>query len=363
MSLCINFEGLLHSTASWAKVNRKLLAEFSSLNGVDLAVQPRRGFQWDRDFNLPESLGSRPERFDDPDAKLTFPFPPEMKRDKEPGVPLVVHSLYEASRLPESWVGPLKSIPDLILVPSEHVKRIYRNEGIPASKLDVIPYGYDPEVFHPDTGAGNSGSRVRLLSVATPHFRKGLDLLKGVSDLCRKRNVTWRVHFPFTVSGSGRDFWVDPWIQDDLRDLGFDVTVDTLDEQSLADRYRESDLCVQPSRSEGFGLVILEAMASGTPVLTTPWGGQRSFRGPGMIEIPGCTSKAGRSQYHERRNGARVFEPDPTGFRSLVRDLVDEPDELLELGAEARETVVDRTWENSAKTLKDVLVERFSGAT
>lgn len=360
MSFRIHFEGLLRSPASWAKVNRKILTALVARDDVTVAVQPRRGFLWDREFPLPDELADRPEHFEDPDVKLAFPFPPKIKRVKTPGVPLVVHSLYEASRLPESWIDPLRTGPDRVLVPSEHVRRVYRRHDIPGDKLKMVPYGYDPECFYPDNREAEAADSLRIVTIATPHFRKGLDLFRSMVDIPRNGEVEWRIHSPLRADDNPEEFWVDPWVQEDLEEMGFEVTTGSLEETELAEALRSADLCVQPSRSEGFGLVALEAMASGTAVLTTDWGGHLTFAGPGMIKVDGSLRGAGRCQYHQRRPAARVFEPDPVRFRSRLRALLADRNRLRSLGERARTTVDEMTWDRTASRLIDVLRNEFN---
>jgi glycosyltransferase involved in cell wall biosynthesis len=101
------------------------------------------------------------------------------------------------------------------------------------------------------------------------------------------------------------------------RMLGF------LDRDSLAALYASSDLCVLPSRTETCGLVALEAMASGVPVIAADAGGLRESVRDGV-------------------NGRLVPPDDPRGYLDAVVDLVVHGDERRALGAGARGFAVGR---------------------
>lgn len=350
MAIKMNFDGLLRSPSSWAKVNRELLKALDGRDDVRLGIQPRRGFNWERSFELDERLTSKPDALDDPDVTLTFTFPPLLERDRPAEGRHFLLSLYEATRLPSDWVDPLRSFEGTILVPSKHVEEIYRDNGVSNERLERIPYGYNPDLYHPDPDDPTDPSTINVLSVGTAHYRKGFDYLLGVPDLAARNDVDWRVHSPYRPDDPG-DFWEDSRLLDRLEDRGFRLTHETLGEEEMAELYRWADLVVQPSRSEGFGLVILEAMACGTPVVTTNWGGQLDFAGPGMTRVDGATRAAGRAQYHRRRPSARVFDPDPRLLRQHLRRLIDNPDRLREQGKKARRTVENWTWNRTARQL------------
>ncbi len=359
MTFAINFDGLLRSPSSWAKVNRELLKALARRDDVNLAVQPRRGFNWKRSFDIDRTLTDRPRAHDNPDATLTFTFPPLLDRDRPEEGRHLLMSLYEATKLPPSWVEPLRSFEGTILVPSHHVGRIYERDGINSDQLQRIPYGYNPEVYHPGSDSNSSGE-LTLLSVGTPHYRKGFDYLLDVADVAKRRGINWRVHSTYKPDTNG-DFWEDPKILNRLENHGFNVTVDSLSEKKMSELYRNSDLVVQPSRSEGFGLVVLEAMASECPVVTSNWGGFLEFAGSGMMRINGIQRSAGRSQYHQRRPGAEVFDTDPRQLSFRIRQLVEEPESLESLGQKARRTAEPFTWEKTAEKTIEVLRDSEGG--
>lgn len=353
----INFDGLLRSTASWAKVNRELLLGLRGHPRTKVAVQPRRGFNWDRDFTLPDSLKKSPDTLDDADFTLSFTFPPLLDRIDDGNGHHLLLSIYEATHLPSSWVEPLERFDGTILVPTRHCESIYERSGIDSEKLKRIPYGFNPEFYYPEEATRNRSEEIRIITIATPHYRKGLDCLEGVSDLAVSDNINWSVHCPYRPE-KNHDFWEHPGTIDRLENEGFDLSVGTLSEQEVADRLRAADLCVQPSRSEGFGLVILESMACGTPVVTTNWGGHLDFAGEGMILIDGSRRYAGRCQYHERHPDAKIYEPDPLEFRETLRRLASKPKKLKELSQKAQDTVSGWTWEASAQRLVNYLRSR-----
>ena len=63
-------------------------------------------------------------------------------------------------------------------------------------------------------------------------------------------------------------------------------------DDELAEAYRTADLLAQPSRYEGFGLQIVEAMAAGTPVLCTDGGAQPEVAGGAAEVVPADDANA-----------------------------------------------------------------------
>ena len=116
---------------------------------------------------------------------------------------------------------------------------------VPSERIRVVPHGVDP-VFGPD-GPRADGDYV--LAVATLEPRKNLE---RVVDAAREAGVELRV-----VGARG---WggveVDGWVGE-------------IPDAELAALYRGARCVLYPSLYEGFGLPVLEAMACGTPVVTS----------------------------------------------------------------------------------------------
>jgi glycosyltransferase involved in cell wall biosynthesis len=150
---------------------------------------------------------------------------------------------------------------DRVIAVSERTRKdlveLYR---IPQEKIRVIPHGVDP-AFAP----GDGGAEGYLLFVGAVQRRKNpRAALEAARDL----------QLPLVVVGPERE----PALAGDLRRLGADLR-GYVEKAELAQLYRGAVCLVAPSRYEGFGLPVLEAMASGTPVVAA--------HDPALVEVAG----------------------------------------------------------------------------
>jgi glycosyltransferase involved in cell wall biosynthesis len=133
--------------------------------------------------------------------------------------------------------------------------------GIPESAVEVIPHGVDP-IFTPGEEGGAGGY---LLVVGAVQRRKDPRAAVDAGN---------ELGMPVVVVGPERE----PALARELRSLGAEVR-GYVDHEELPRLYREAEALVVPSRYEGFGLPVLEAMASGTPVVAAP--------DPALVEVAG----------------------------------------------------------------------------
>lgn len=205
-------------------------------------------------------------------------------RNANPGslVKRIGYSLNLASR---RWIeNKILSRSDLIVVLSQYTRdKLINIHGVPGVKINVIPGGIDLERFHP--AADKKAIRERL------HLPQDKMILLTVRNLVQRMGVENLIRAMQEIAGSLPDIYLiiggDGPLKDDLARLSHNLNLDHyinfagfISEDDLPEYYRAADIFVLPTiELEGFGLVTLEALASGTPVFGTPVGGTQEILG------------------------------------------------------------------------------------
>lgn len=152
--------------------------------------------------------------------------------------------------------------------------------GIPPERVVAIPNGVSP-VFRPlaDASPGRDGSQpIRVLAVGTLQPRKNLIRL-----LAAVRRVSADV--PVVLRIVGPDGFQADAIRQRLGGSADVEIVGYVSDEGLADEYRRADMLVYPSIYEGFGLPVIEAMACGTPVVTSTGGSLPEVAGDAAVIV------------------------------------------------------------------------------
>jgi glycosyltransferase involved in cell wall biosynthesis len=149
---------------------------------------------------------------------------------------------------------------DVIVVNSEFTAgEVVDLLGFPRERICVAHPGINPS-FGPEGPARDLG-RPYLLTVATLERRKNLETLLEAMKIVRARRPELR------LAVAGAPGWQAPSLDaEGVLPLGY------VDDEELAALYRGAEVFVYPSRFEGFGMPIVEAMACGTAVVASAHG-------------------------------------------------------------------------------------------
>jgi glycosyltransferase involved in cell wall biosynthesis len=166
---------------------------------------------------------------------------------------------------------------DQVVVLSDYMRRrVMDVHGIPAERIVLIPGATDPEIFRPaaDRKAARAAlclptHRRLLFTVRNLVARMGLENVLDAMTLSRTARETCTL----VIGGEGP---LRETLEAGIKKRGLAGAVRLIGfvpEAHLASYYQTADLVLMPSLAlEGFGLVTVEAMACGTPVLGTPVG-------------------------------------------------------------------------------------------
>ena len=223
--------------------------------------------------------------------------------------------------------------------------------GAGAGKIDVIPPGVDLAHFRPidkDMAKGEVGiacSETNILFVGRIEPLKGVDtLLQAMAilqDCCAEAVAKTCV----AIIGG------DPWAYDldaemarlqELRsDLGIHDLVTFLgakDHKSLPNYYAAAEMVVIPSHYESFGMVALEAMAMGRPVIASEVGG--------LVYL-----------VRDGETGFHVPSRNPRALAARIYELLTNDDCREQLGRQAQEYAQQYGWANIVQQMLGVYEE------
>ncbi len=170
-----------------------------------------------------------------------------------------------------------------IVVPTKRESdSLIRFYGAPEEKIGIVPCGVNLDLFRPEKKRlarqrlEFDPDNIILLYVGRFEALKGLDILLAAMTYLKSSDRFRLV----IVGGDGEDHHAHQLLKQRTRELRiFERCVFTgpIEQKNLPPYYNSADILVIPSRYESFGLVGLEALACGRPVVSTPVGAMDSL--------------------------------------------------------------------------------------
>jgi len=229
--------------------------------------------------------------------------------------------------------------------------KILRAYRIPGHRITIIPGGIDLKKFHPASNKIEIRRRLKIPS--------GKVILFSVRNLVPRMGLENLIHALKEVVKNAPDIYLvlggmGP-LKDDLVSLTVQLGVedlirftDFIPEGELPEYYRMADLFILPTiELEGFGLVTLESMASGVPVLGTPVGGTKEILGK-----------------FDRGFLFKGTSPDSMALliAEKYRVIKEKPEDWKKISNRCRDFVVSRySWKKNVDSLEKMFAERLEG--
>ncbi len=251
-----------------------------------------------------------------------------------------VKELFQQAEPPFRVAGERRVVAcaDAIVAATSHERAFLIGQyGADASRVRVVPCGIDLQSFHP-TGAETSRDRVRtelpelgiddgpgILFVGRLEPAKGADLLVRALPLINGQPEAQL----WIVGGDERDDGERARLSELAASCGVQRRVrfvNAIDRRQLPDLYRAAAVCAVPSAYESFGLVAVEAMATGTPAVATRVGGLATTISHG-------------------NTGLLVADRQPQAFADAIGRLLADPGLRNRLAAAAAQSVSAYAWD------------------
>lgn len=309
----------------------------------------------------------------DGNAPVSLHVCPPHRFEPIPGKKSIAYVAWEAPELPELF--RIKMAPaDAICVTASFLKAPFE-QMFPCKPVHVVPLGVDWDVFteidrssakfRPDFRPAPRGRPFRFMWCGAANSRKGpLHLLEA-----------WKV-FAEQQHASGYELYLKTSMPDDTKEdicvkrVG-NIIVDTrkLPLRDLVSLYHRAHCFVFPTKGEGFGLTMAEAMATGLPVIYTPWTSLPDIANPDCAyPLPLRTKEADWSWPNADARGTPMeahvttADPHPAEIAEAMLKVLHDHEEAFRRGHLASRRIREHfRWDQCGAKLRSVVEEVYRG--
>ena len=195
---------------------------------------------------------------------------------------IIKWGIFETDSLPDDYISYLKRS-HLVWVPSQWAKTVLVSHGIDGDQIHVVHEGVDPNIYHPYCRPKSStGGIFRFFMCGKKETRKGFDELLEGFKIAFGSDATTELHLKADYFWGGQ---AEAKAKQDELARQIDVLGLTnvasissaLSTSDMALLYNNYDAMIFPSRAEGWGLPLIEAIACGLPVISTYHSGHTEY--------------------------------------------------------------------------------------
>jgi glycosyltransferase involved in cell wall biosynthesis len=254
----------------------------------------------------------------------------------------------EATRAWDWWIPTMKTF-DEIWVGNQFSVEAIANSGVKTPTY-VFELGIDKMWTPKMRGKGN---KIRFLHVDSDSPRKRVDLVEKAFLMLFEGRDDVELTLKYHSKGESSGYSVLELFKD-KEYPNINRIYKTVKQEDMVKLYHDHDILVYPSEGEGFGLIPLQALATGMPTISTGrWCSYERFLGDNVIE-----STLGKTQHTGYHTGD-VILPELDSLLDLMRNAVDNIDSQCEFYyKQAPQVIKDYDWQNQCNKMLNSLIKR-----
>jgi hypothetical protein len=263
----------------------------------------------------------------------------------------VLFTMWETPDFPQNAIDRVR-LADVLIVPSTFCARIFRRYT--RAPIHVCPLGVDPQ----PVPARRFDVPFRWLWCGAQNPRKGGQMLA----------LTWDRHFAQTpgLELYMKTTFIDASYGKLERNGSLIYDSRTVSRSEMDGLYASAHAFIYPTMGEGYGLTLLEAMASGLPCVATDYSGHRDFAtAANCVLVPARVQRLELDPKHKSAapDGRHAFATMTAEHlaRAMLRVMRDY-DAALAMGRRAAKTARALTWQASAQRLRAILAREARSA-
>lgn len=377
----LSFRSTVFDYSGYGTLSRNIILELYKTGQFDLAIEPLR---WVNSGNIPlkkedeeilrrlEDKSMTKEYFQDiPNRTLVHAvIAPEFQPQQSPYKKYFGLTMLETDQIPQFWVQKCNMV-DGIIVPSHFCMASFMKSGV-TKPIRTVPLGTDFEIFTPD---GETLLSVEDISTPfnfmvvgqwTPQDRKNIGQTLKV--FCETFKGRENIGLIMKVQGFGAGtldkietierIWAirkQAGLSPDENPKMY-LIHGAMEQDEMAKLYRNCRVLILPSSGEAWGIPLLEAIASGLPVITTGGTGAETFLNPSYSillnhkwnPIPQRMHWPGVYEAHQQ-----ITIPDWAEFARMLVRVYQKYEVAKENALKQRDEVIQRdfSWKKSAENL------------
>jgi len=263
--------------------------------------------------------------------------------------------VFESTRIPENILAVCQSS-EQVWVPTDWGRSVLIANGVKADCIRVIPEAVDGNIFHTHGRRPYTKNRpFRFLSVGKYEQRKSLD--ETIDAFAQVYANTPAIELIIKSNYFVNHDQKFQQLKNKIKNLNnVNLLWGEMPATELAELYRSCDCFVLPSKAEGWGLPLIEAAASGLPIITTMYSGHTEFLQHIRDSVLPVTCTMGpvdcpeyQSYYPDTGNNWGTWaRPDAVSIANAMQTVCRQYDDFFERAC-ANSFAIRRTftWQNS----------------